>query len=242
VRSIDTDLSFVGGVEFCGSPMTSLKHAIATAAIFALAGFSSASASTVVYNGGAPDQLGDITSTLPSEAAMSFTLTSGATITGANWWGDCYPTTACGSPTFEIQVWTDNSGTPDMVSDFAFVGSANQTATGQLVVGGLDEYAYTAGFPSFTLAAGTYFFAIQATEGGPWGWETTSSAPPGAFLEWFDGTNWNSLSEQLAFQLTGPTAVTPLPAALPLFATGLAGFGLFCWRKKRKAHAVDACT
>ena len=31
---------------------------------------------------------------------------------------------------------------------------------------------------------------------------------------------------------------TPLPAALPLFATGLAGLGLLGWRRKRKAQAV----
>jgi hypothetical protein len=33
---------------------------------------------------------------------------------------------------------------------------------------------------------------------------------------------------------------TPLPAALPLFATGLGAMGLFGWRKKRKAAAVAA--
>jgi len=32
--------------------------------------------------------------------------------------------------------------------------------------------------------------------------------------------------------------VTPIPAALPLFATGLAGLGLLGWRRKRKAQAV----
>jgi len=39
--------------------------------------------------------------------------------------------------------------------------------------------------------------------------------------------------------LTGGTltAVTPLPATLPLFATGLAGLGLLGWRRKRKAAA-----
>ena len=31
---------------------------------------------------------------------------------------------------------------------------------------------------------------------------------------------------------------TPLPAALPLFATGLGAMGLFGWRRKRKAEAV----
>ena len=32
----------------------------------------------------------------------------------------------------------------------------------------------------------------------------------------------------------GPSAATPLPAALPLFATGLGAMGLLGWRKKRK--------
>jgi choice-of-anchor A domain-containing protein len=31
---------------------------------------------------------------------------------------------------------------------------------------------------------------------------------------------------------------TPLPAALPLFATGFGGLGLLGWRRKRKARAV----
>jgi hypothetical protein len=31
---------------------------------------------------------------------------------------------------------------------------------------------------------------------------------------------------------------TPLPAALPLFATGLGGLGLLGWRRKRKAQAI----
>jgi hypothetical protein len=37
---------------------------------------------------------------------------------------------------------------------------------------------------------------------------------------------------------TGTSAATPLPAALPLFATGLGALGLFGWRRKRKAQAA----
>ena len=33
-------------------------------------------------------------------------------------------------------------------------------------------------------------------------------------------------------------ATTPLPATLPLFATGLAALGLLGWRRKRKAAAL----
>ena len=35
-----------------------------------------------------------------------------------------------------------------------------------------------------------------------------------------------------------PTTATPLPAALPLFATGLGALGLLGWRRKRKARAI----
>jgi hypothetical protein len=38
---------------------------------------------------------------------------------------------------------------------------------------------------------------------------------------------------------TGVTA-TPIPAAFPLFATGLGALGLLGWRRKRKAHATAA--
>jgi uncharacterized protein (TIGR03118 family) len=37
-----------------------------------------------------------------------------------------------------------------------------------------------------------------------------------------------------------PTAPTPLPAALPLFATGLGALGLLGWRRKKKAAAIAA--
>jgi hypothetical protein len=38
----------------------------------------------------------------------------------------------------------------------------------------------------------------------------------------------------------GDSLETPLPAALPLFATGLGGLGLLGWRRKRKAAAAIA--
>jgi hypothetical protein len=38
--------------------------------------------------------------------------------------------------------------------------------------------------------------------------------------------------------ITSQSAATPLPAALPLFATGIGALGLLGWRRKRKAQAV----
>jgi CHRD domain len=39
-------------------------------------------------------------------------------------------------------------------------------------------------------------------------------------------------------EIRGQLEPIPLPAALPLFATGLAGLGLLRWRRKRKAQAI----
>ena len=40
------------------------------------------------------------------------------------------------------------------------------------------------------------------------------------------------------FQLTADLTPTPLPGALPLFATGLGALGLLAWRRKRKVPAT----
>lgn len=39
-------------------------------------------------------------------------------------------------------------------------------------------------------------------------------------------------------ELTSDGGVTPLPGALPLFATGLGALGLLGWRRKKKAAAL----
>jgi hypothetical protein len=45
---------------------------------------------------------------------------------------------------------------------------------------------------------------------------------------------------EIALGPTEPTGTTPLPAALPLFATGLGALGLLGWRRKRKSAAAIA--
>ena len=48
----------------------------------------------------------------------------------------------------------------------------------------------------------------------------------------------NAGSNPVDFVLTAEVATTPLPAALPLFASGLGALGLLGWRRKRKALAA----
>jgi hypothetical protein len=228
--------------------LRSLRCSTVAASLILAAWLTPASAD-VIYNGGAPDQGGDIYSELPAVAAMSFQLAPGETdIAGINWWGDCFSATTCGSsPFFNVTIWSDNSGLPGSVLDFVPISDGNQTATGNLVggMGGVDEYSYSASIPEITnLSAGTtYFLEIQETESEPspgsWGWETTSSAPSGAFLEWFDGTNWNNQPQQLAFEFTGPASAVPEPTSLPLLCTGIL-FSIALWQRSRRSRAIGA--
>jgi hypothetical protein len=53
-----------------------------------------------------------------------------------------------------------------------------------------------------------------------------------------EGTGGNSFTFYYIDYTVFTSSATPLPAALPLFATGLGGLGLLGWRRKRKAQAV----
>lgn len=55
------------------------------------------------------------------------------------------------------------------------------------------------------------------------------------FLEAIIGST--SSRSSLWFAINGTVTTTPLPAALPLFATGLGALGLLGWRRKRQACA-----
>ncbi len=77
------------------------------------------------------------------------------------------------------------------------------------------------------------------------GWSAQSFTAPGGatrlYLGASDGFGWyNNIG---AIEVTindGSLSSTPLPAALPLFATGLGALGLLGWRRKRKTPAVAA--
>lgn len=49
-----------------------------------------------------------------------------------------------------------------------------------------------------------------------------------------------ALSQDLENVVGSPAAATPLPAALPLFASGLGALGLLSWRRKKKAATIAA--
>jgi hypothetical protein len=83
----------------------------------------------------------------------------------------------------------------------------------------------------------SYFFGdtsqpslLEIVEGGLGGdgidlWNAGAVPPTGLFELTIDGQG---------FGISPTPQTTPLPAALPLFATGLGAMGLFGWRRKRK--------
>jgi hypothetical protein len=98
-------------------------------------------------------------------------------------------------------------------------------------------------YNSFAVAGGviqTYLFAANHAFqwGGTGGWQLCFSynqqCQALAYLS--DGTNTVSGSQVTFSQV----AATPLPAALPLFATGLGALGLLRWRRRRKNAAAIA--
>ena len=64
--------------------------------------------------------------------------------------------------------------------------------------------------------------------------------PTSCLVTYVDNRNGNDGVFDTSFTLIPSEAATPLPAALPLFATGLGGLGLLGWRRKRKAQAAVA--
>jgi hypothetical protein len=91
--------------------------------------------------------------------------------------------------------------------------------------GGVIEYNFTGGFDLF----GLLFPGISFSVGGITG--------PFILLTG-DGPLFGDLGFPVTTPFTVATEATPLPAALPLFATGLGALGLLGWRRKRKARAV----
>ena len=91
-----------------------------------------------------------------------------------------------------------------------------------------DYLAFLAG-PTLTLTVDGYNVAI------------TLLAVPSTGGSNFDGSNpWTQPPQDMFAQFDISVAQTPLPAALPLFASGLGALGLFSWRRKRKAAALAA--
>ena len=103
-------------------------------------------------------------------------------------------------------------------------------------------YSVTLETISTTLSLGNGYHWLQlsnakATGGGDVLWDS-ANINSGNGQQNYEGTFGYNTNFTQTFQILGPGGVTPVPAALPLFATGLGALGLLGWRRKRKMVAV----
>jgi len=117
------------------------------------------------------------------------------------------PPVSSSCQSFPVQVALNQIVTTSLIID----ALADANANGQLV-----DFFVTAD------GADTFSFAI----GGP----VFSGLPDGVTFNDPDAFIFNNI-------YSPPGSDTPIPAALPLFATGLGGLGLLGWRRKRKQAA-----
>jgi hypothetical protein len=113
----------------------------------------------------------------------------------------------------------------DTINDTINVNSFNVNASGQIT-----SYSYNA----FVTSAGGLSFVYDLCLGGACAYNDDTSLT--VFLSTGLAPTGNHVATS-TITFTSTTA-TPLPAALPLFATGIGGLGLLGWRRKRKARAV----
>ena len=105
----------------------------------------------------------------------------------------------------------------DLVLDTVFNNSFNVDASGQVTL-----MQFLVEGPTWTLCL-TLLHAITNTCSNAWSAELVQ---------------YPNSSVVSATDLVITPATTPLPASLPLFATGLGALGLLGWRRKRKAGAM----
>ena len=145
-------------------------------------------------------------------------------------------------------TYTVTGSTGDWTYDFSFSNNLGGTN---------DLYAASVTLPSGTLSGspsgwGNGLGALEWCYDANCYYTGTTNLPPGDTLGGFivQSTATNALlnvdwyAAAYGGNLGNPTftgtasAATPLPAALPLFATGLGALGLFGWRRKRKNSAA----
>ena len=130
-----------------------------------------------------------------------------------------------GSDGYLSQTFTDTPGTLLTVSGWV-IGNGIGTASNDFVDFIFDGTTYVAVDPVPEQPWTQYSFNVIAT-----GTDTFS-------LAFRDDPSGDGLDN---FSITNTPSVTPLPAALPLFATGLGAMGLFGWlRKRRNAVSLAA--
>lgn len=172
----------------------------------------------------------------------NFTLSGGnGTISQIDWTGGYFNPSTQGTITgYTINIYANNSGIPgaSLYSE-SVAGNAGETSLGTFFNNPMFSYSASANFAA--TEGVEYWLSIVPDLNGEfpqWGWGESSNGD-GSSYQVFNGVAQPPVVGDRAFTLDG-TFTTPLPGALPLFASGLGALGLLGWRRKRKAAALAA--
>ena len=148
--------------------------------------------------------------------------------------------------TFTINLFLDNGGSTLVNQTW----SGTDAISGFTIDAGTYHASYSTLYPSWSFqtdASGvltvTNFYGTDSSSNnqdnfGSFTGDVVFGSPE--FIDFFGRGNLYADAPQTVadWTVTAAAATTPLPAALPLFATGLGGLGLLGWRRKKKAAAV----
>jgi hypothetical protein len=183
---------------------------------------------------------------ITNDLVGSLSLTPGTTTTATNFFvaspsGSCGTASSCNSPNFT------QSGTLTVQMHFTeTVSGATGTLSSQT---GTYIAKYSGSYLPCSGKSGTGSHQSDCID-----WTGASSSLPSGFITdavhmsngdtlnvtFYNAQDW-AITPTISFDLLsggGGANPTPIPAALPLFATGLGAFGLLGWRRKRKAKAA----
>ena len=195
---------------------------------------------TGAYKPGITDVLGGTSGNF-TENLTRGTATSATSFFIASPSGSCGTASSCSSPNY----------TQNVTLTVAF--SFKETVSGATGTLSSQTGAYTAKYSGSYLPcsgkSGTGSHQSDCID-----WTNASSSLPGGYVtdavhlsngDTLDVTFYNAqdwaITPTISFDLLtggGGSNPTPIPAALPLFATGLGAFGLLGWRRKRKATSA----
>jgi hypothetical protein len=151
-------------------------------------------------------------------------------------------TAATAATVLDVPLYSDlNVGAVNALSDINVTGPISGTYDlfvryGIWNGGGVQQVDITLTFdgsilsPTLESTSG-YYTTLQS-----YSFDVSSLVQPGLNTLSVSGVDVSGVAQYAVGELA--PAPTPLPAALPLFATGLGAMGLFGWRRKRKNAAA----
>jgi hypothetical protein len=169
--------------------------------------------------------------------ADSFTLSEPAAIRTVRFWGVYFNDAPFAQDEFTVRFYSNDASlsAPDELVHSTTLQSLTRNATGEIVAGVADEYAYTARLNGAfdALPDQTYWISIINNDGGngdssnnSWLWETSFAGDMFDSVSYDGGMTWNQDSQgDLAFELS----TVPAPSGATLILAG----GLLTARPRR---------